>query len=296
MNDAYISRNDPCPCGSRKKYKKCCYHKKKGSTSKPLTVHERYKRDYNILIKTPEQIQGIRKACRFTAEVLQKLMARAKEGVTTEELDQLAAKLINEKGAIAAPLHYGGPPPYPKHICTSINDEVCHGIPGDIPLKKGDIVNIDVSCIVDGYFGDCSAMVGIGDIDAEKRQLLDTTHSALLRAISIVKPGVALNKIGDVISDYAEKMGFSVVEDFVGHGIGLHFHEGPAVHHNRNNMNIPLIEGMTFTIEPMINAGTKANHLISNQWTAKTDDGKPSAQWEHTVLVTPSGYEILTLL
>jgi len=288
-----ISRNDICWCGSGKKWKKCCYPKEK-PLSFPQSIKEKYRKQYDIIIKTPEQIEKIRKACKLTSEILQKAVAFAKEGITTKEIDTYVAKLTKEAGAIAAPLHYGEPP-YPHHICTSLNDVICHGFPDDTPLKKGDILNIDISCILNGYFGDASAMVAIGEISEEKRKVMDVAHMSLLKAISIVKPGVLLNEIGEVIETYATKMGCSVVDEFVGHGIGLKFHEAPAVHHNRNTYTIPLVEGMTFTIEPMINAGERKSKLDANEWTARTIDGKPSAQWEHTILVTGTGYDILTL-
>ncbi len=289
-----ITRNDVCWCGSGKKWKKCCYPKERPA-SQAMTLREKYRKEHDIIIKTDEQIDKIRKACKLTASILQKAIAFTKEGVTTKEIDAYVAKLTKEAGAIAAPLRYGDPP-YPYHICTSLNDVICHGFPDDVPLRSGDIVNIDISCILNGYFGDASAMVAIGEVSEEKRKVVDVAHMSLLRAISIVAPGVPLNEIGEVIETYANKMGCSVVDEFVGHGIGLKFHEAPAVHHNRNSYTIPLVEGMIFTIEPMINAGEKKSKIDPNGWTARTIDGKPSGQWEHTILVTATGYEILTLL
>lgn len=288
-----ISRNDPCWCGSGIKWKKCHYPDKKDPRK---TQAESYLKQWGIVLKTPEQIEGIRHACRLAATILKKTCEQAKAGVTTNELDTFAHKLHVEAGATPAPLGYGSPP-YPKSICTSLNHEICHGIPNDIPLKEGDFLNIDVSCIIDGYFGDCSAMVAIGDIGEEKRHVMDVAKECLSRSIAILKPGLMLFEIGDAISEYAEKEGCSVVDQFVGHGVGIEFHEAPQVPHHRNDLNIPLAPGMTFTIEPMINGGVKDGVIDKdNHWTAYTKDGKPSAQWEHTLLITEDGHEILTLL
>ena len=287
-------RNDPCWCGSGKKWKKCHYPQLK-NRSASTDIAAKYRKEYDIILKNSEQIDKIRTACQVTAEILQKAVAFTKEGVTTKQIDEYVARLTKEKKAIAAPLNYGDPP-YPFHTCTSLNDVICHGFPDNTPLQSGDIVNIDISCIVDGYFGDASAMVAIGEVNEVKRKVIDVAHMSLLKAISIVKPGIPLNQIGEVIESYATKMGCSVVDEFVGHGIGLKFHEAPAIHHNRNDLTLPLAEGMIFTIEPMINAGERKSKLDQNGWTARTIDGKPSAQWEHTILVTPTGYEILTTL
>jgi len=288
-----ISRNDPCWCGSGKKWKKCHYPQKENTK---MTLAQSYLKQWDIVLKNPDQITGIRKACELAAFILDQTCKMAKAGVTTNELDAYAQKLHTEAGAIPAPLGYGSPP-YPKSICTSLNDEICHGIPNDIPLKEGDFLNIDVSCILDGYFGDCSAMVTIGKIDEEKQHVMDVSRECLHRSIAILKPGILLCKIGETISNYAENQGCSVVDQFVGHGVGLAFHEAPQVPHHRNDMKIPLAPGMTFTIEPMINAGVHQAVIDKdNHWTAYTKDGKPSAQWEHTILITDSGHEILTKL
>lgn len=287
-----ISRNDPCWCGSGKKWKKCHYPQKK----KPKNLSEEYFQQYGIILKNEEQIEKIRTSCQLAASILKQTCERADVGVTTNELNEFAHKLHIESDAIPAPLGYGSPP-FPKSICTSLNDQICHGIPNDIPLKEGDFLNIDVSCILDGYFGDCSAMVAIGNIDKEKQNVMDVALQCLMRSIAILKPGIMLYQIGDVIEDYATQHGCSVVDQFVGHGVGIRFHEPPQVPHHRNDIDIPLAPGMTFTIEPMINAGVRSGFIDEeNHWTAYTDDGKPSAQWEHTVLITESGHEILTLL
>ncbi|HSX04406.1 MAG TPA: methionyl aminopeptidase [Rhabdochlamydiaceae bacterium] len=286
-----ISRNDPCWCGSGKKWKKCHF------PQPPLNMGDLardYKKKYGIILKTEQEIKGIRKACQLAADILDKVCKMAKEGVTTLELDQYAHRLHEEAGAIPAPLGYGSPP-YPYNTCTSLNDVICHGFPDDIPLKEGDIVNIDVSTILNDYFGDCSKMVMIGKIDKEKQNVVDVSYQCLMRSIEILKPGILLNEIGNVIETYAREHGCSVVNQFVGHGIGISFHEPPQVPHHYNNLKIPLVPGMTFTIEPMINAGVRDAIFDSNEWTARTADGKPSAQWEHTLLITETGHEILTI-
>lgn len=290
-----IGRNDPCWCGSGAKWKKCHFPKVSGITEEKKLA-ERYLKQYQILLKTPEQIEGIKRACHLAAVILDKVAAKAAVGVTTNELNSYAEQLHAEAGAIAAPLGYGDPP-FPKSICTSLNEEICHGIPDDQPLKNGDILNIDVSVILNGYFGDCSRMVMLGDVSLDKLTVCNVAYECLQRAIKILKPGLLLCEIGDVIEDFAAANDCSVVNQFVGHGVGVAFHEPPQVPHHRNHLNIPLAPGMTFTIEPMINAGVREGVVDPyNLWEARTLDGKPSAQWEHTLLITDSGYEILTLL
>lgn len=288
-----INRNDPCWCGSKKKWKYC--HFPATSPSSDLDpIQSLYLNNYNIILKSPKQIIGIRKACHLTAHILEKTCQMAKAGVTTQELNDFAHKLHLDAGAIPAPLHYGHPP-FPKSICTSINEVICHGIPDNTPLKEGDIVNIDLSCILDGYFGDCSRMVIIGQTTPEKQRVVDASYDCLMQSIAILKPGIPISKIGDVIEKCAKNYGCSVVDQFVGHGVGVAFHEEPQVPHHINSIDTPLAPGMTFTIEPMINAGKKEAIVDRrDKWTARTIDGKPSAQWEHTLLITDTGYEILT--
>jgi len=286
------TRNEPCWCGSGKKWKKCHYPQ----LSPHADLQSMYKKKYNILLKTPEEIAGIRAACRFSAQVLRTLCSHAKAGVTTKELDLLARELALQAGAKSASLGYGHPP-FPGAVCTSLNEVICHGIPNDIPLKEGDILNIDTAFMLHGYFGDCSAMVCIGNVSEEKKLVVDVAYNSMMQAIQILKPGLLLQEIGQAIESYATSKGCSVVNAFVSHGVGLHMHEEPQIAHHYNNNTIPLAEGMTFTIEPMINAG-KRDAVIDEQdgWTARTIDGKPSAQWEHSVLITHDGYEILTAL
>jgi methionyl aminopeptidase len=289
-----IGRNDLCWCGSHKKWKKCHFPQEAPTKPRGESLADLYYRQYKIMLKTPSQIEGIRQACQLAAEILDKVCQMAKEGVTTLELNDYAHALHLEAGATPAPLGYGSPP-FPKSICTSVNDVICHGIPDRTPLVSGDIINIDVTCILDGFFGDCSRMVEIGEVDPEKRRVVDVSYECLMRAISILKPEVSICRIGELIQDYAESHGCSVVTQFVGHGVGIRFHEPPKILHYKNSEDIPLAPGMTFTVEPMINAGKKEAVIDQgDHWTARTIDGKPSAQWEHTLLITETGCEILT--
>ncbi len=287
-----IQRNDPCWCGSGTKWKKCHYP----NEDRTPNLAKLYKKEYGIILKTPEQIEKIKRACIVTAQILDALCKAAKKGITTNELDSLSMRLHKEANAIPADLGYGSPP-YPKSICTSLNEVICHGIPDDRPLQEGDIINIDVSSIVDGYFGDCSKMVTIGKVSAEKQKVVDVSYECLDLAIEACLPGAPIWHIGNAIENYASKHSCSVVNQFVGHGIGLAFHEPPEIPHHRNRTAIPLAPGMVFTIEPMINAGVREGVVdLKDKWTVRTKDGQPSAQWEHTILITDTGYEILTLL
>jgi methionyl aminopeptidase len=289
-----IGRNDLCWCGSGRKWKKCHYPKEGKSVRSLQDIRHDYLKKYQILIKNEEQIAGIRRSCQLAAKILDQVCNRAKAGVTTLQLNDFAEKLHREFGAIPAPLNYGSPP-FPKAICTSLNDVICHGIPDHRPLQDGDILNIDITCILDGYYGDCSRTVAIGKIDIEKQRVMDVSYESLFRAIAILKPGILVSEIGSVIEPYANSNSCSVVNQFVGHGVGVEFHEAPQIPHCRNSIHIPLQPVMTFTIEPMINAGAREAVVDPlDEWTARTIDGKPSAQWEHTVLITETGHEILT--
>ncbi len=288
-----IGRNDPCWCGSGKKWKKC-HFPEAAPESEQQQLADYYFKNYQIILKTPEQVEGIKKACHLAAYILDETCKKAQAGVTTNELDAFAVELHRQANAIAAPYHYGYPP-FPKSICTSLNEVICHGIPNDVPLKEGDIMNIDVSVILDGYYGDCSRMVKIGGVSPDRQLVYDVSYECLMKSIKILKPGVMLYEIGDVIEEIAAANKCSVVNQFVGHGVGLEFHEPPQVPHHRNRIKIPLVAGMTFTIEPMINAGVREAVIDPvTQWIATTKDGKPSAQWEHTILITETGHEILT--
>ncbi len=248
----------------------------------------------NITLKTPEEIEKMRVAGRLAAEVLEMIEPYVVPGVTTGELDRLCHQHIVEvQQAIPAPLNYHE---FPKSICTSINYQVCHGIPGEKTLKRGDIVNIDITVIKDGYHGDTSMMFFVGEPSVKARRLVRVARECLLIGIRMVRPGVRLGDIGHAIAQYAHEHSYSVVQEYCGHGIGREFHEAPQVlHYGTPGTGVVLQEGMTFTIEPMINEGKRHVKLLRDQWTVITKDRSLSAQWEHTLLVTESGYEVLTL-
>ena len=252
-----------------------------------------------ITIKDAQGIAGMRVAGRLTAELLDYLAPFVKPGVTTNELNDLAEAYTTEVlGAISAPLNYApsGHNPYPKSICTSVNHQVCHGIPNDKPLKKGDIVNVDVTVIKDGWHGDSSRMYMVGDVSVAARRLCNLTYDAMWKGIMKVREGAYLGDIGHAIQTFAEGQGLSVVREFCGHGIGAKFHEDPQVlHYGRPGTLDQLKAGMVITIEPMLNAGRREIKEMGDGWAIVTKDRSLSAQWEHTVLVTPTGYEVLTL-
>ena len=284
-------RNDECWCGSGRKYKKC-----------HLDFDERlqslYEQGFEVpqrsLLKTPEEIEGIKKSAAINIGVLDLVAERIGAGVSTEEIDKWIYDYTVEHGGIPADLDYEG---YPKSVCTSINEVVCHGIPSpDDVLKDGDIVNVDCSTILDGYYSDSSRMFMIGEVDEEKQKLVRVTKEALEAGLAAVKPWGHLGDVGAAVSAHAHANGFSVVEEFGGHGIGLEFHEDPFVSHVAEAGTGPvLVPGMCFTIEPMINAGEHDIDMSDpNGWTIRTADGKPSAQWEVQLVVTDDGYELLS--
>lgn len=252
----------------------------------------------SIVIKTAEEIEKMRAAGKLAAEVLAMIAPHVKAGVTTDELNDICAKYTEEQGAISAPLNYHG---FPKSICTSVNDVICHGIPSSYVLKDGDILNIDITVIKDGFHGDTSKMFLIGEVSAKDKRLCRIAQESLYLAIRKVRPGMKLGEIGTAIEKFikASKTGldkYSIVQDYCGHGIGAGFHEEPQIVHYKNNDKTVLRPGMCFTIEPMINAGRQTSVLDRNDnWTVTTADGKNSAQWEHTLLVTATGVEVLTL-
>ena len=248
----------------------------------------------SISIKTADEIEKMRVAGRLAAQVLEMIEPYVKAGVSTDELDAICHKyIVEEQEAIPAPLNYHG---FPKSICTSLNHQVCHGIPGDRILKKGDIINIDITVIKDGFHGDTSRMFTVGEASTLAQRLIQNSRECMLKGIALVKPGAQLGDIGHAIQTHAEKNRFSVVREYCGHGIGRGFHEEPQVlHYGEAGTGVTLQEGMTFTIEPMINAGKKDVKLLPDGWSVVTRDRKLSAQWEHTILVTADGHEILTL-
>ncbi len=248
----------------------------------------------SVSIKSPEEIAAMRVAGKLAADVLEMIGPHVQPGVTTEELDTICHNyMVNEQGTIPAPLNYHG---FPKSICTSVNHVVCHGIPSPKKkLKKGDIINIDVTVIKDGWHGDTSKMFTVGKVSPLAERLIRVTRECMLKGIEMVKPGTTLGDIGHVIQEYAESQRFSVVREYCGHGIGLGFHEEPQVlHYGKPGTGLVLEEGMTFTIEPMINAGKRHTRQLPDGWTVVTKDHKLSAQWEHMMAVTADGVEVLT--
>ena len=252
----------------------------------------------SVTLKTPEEIEKMRVAGRLASEVLDYIAPYVKPGVTTGRLNDLChAYMVNEQGTIPAPLNYAPPgyKPFPKSICTSVNHQVCHGIPGDRVLKPADVVNIDVTVIKEGFHGDSSRMYYVGEPSIQARRLCDVTFECMWVGIANVRPGARLGDVGAAIQAHAEGHGFSVVREFCGHGIGRKFHEDPQIlHYGKPGTGLQLEAGMTFTVEPMINAGKPAIRELADGWTIVTKDHSLSAQWEHTVLVTHDGYDVLT--
>ncbi len=260
----------------------CCHHD-----------HHHEEEDNVITLHTQDDFQPMREAGKLASQVLDFITPHVDAGVTTETLNTLCHNFILEHGAIPAPLGYRG---YPKSICTSVNHVVCHGIPSDKKLQNGDIINIDVTVIKDGWFGDTSRMFRVGKIPLRAQKLIDVTYEAMMRGIDVVKPGNTFGDIGHAIQTFAEKNGFSVVRDFCGHGIGRVFHTTPNVlHYGKPGTGAELRPGMFFTIEPMINAGAYHVKILDDDWTAVTRDRSLSAQFEHTIGVTETGYEIFTV-
>lgn len=284
-----IGRNDPCPCGSGLKYKKCCMGKEHSGIK---NIKTRYQREHNIYLKKKEDIVSIKKAGRLAIEALRLAEEHIRPGITTDNINTLVHEFIIRHGAKPAPLNYRG---FPKSVCLSINEEICHGIPGDRVLKDGDIVNVDVTPILNGYYADASKTFFVGIPGADARKIVMIARESLKTGMSMVRPGSRVGDIGWAIQKYAESHGCSVVREFVGHGVGFEFHEAPHIpHYGRKGKGLILIPGMVFTIEPMINLGKKDLHIIENNWTAVTDDGSLSAQFEQTILVKKNGFESLT--
>jgi len=284
-----IGRNDPCPCGSGLKYKKCCLDK---SETEARNLEAIYARKYKIRLKKAADTDGIRKAGRLVLDTLDLVESKIKPGTATDEINTLAHEFTVKNGATPAPLNYRG---FPKSICVSINEVICHGIPGNRVIKDGDIVNVDITSILNDYYADANKTFFAGTPDSDARKIVDIARECLKRGMSVVKPGNTIGDIGWAIQTYAEKQGCSVVREFVGHGVGFGFHEAPQVpHFGQKGTGITLIPGMVFTIEPMINLGKKELTILDDHWTAVTKDGSLSAQFEQTVLVTENGVESLT--
>jgi len=284
-----IGRNDPCPCGSGKKYKKCCQGK---SNPPKINLKKQYEEKHRIRFKTPEQIAGIRKAGDLTIATLDMVAKEIRPGITTDYINTRVHEFTINNQAIPAPLNYRG---FPKSVCTSVNSEICHGIPDDRILQDGDIVNVDVTPILNGYYADANKTFFVGSPGAEAVKIVNVARECLKRGIGIARPGNTTGDIGWAIQTYAEENGCSVVREFVGHGVGLGFHEPPQIlHYGKRDQGIKLLPGMVFTIEPMINLGKRFLHVLDNDWTAVTDDGQLSAQFEQTVLITDTGLESMT--
>jgi methionyl aminopeptidase len=302
-----LRSNDPCWCGSRRKYKRCHgapeARVRPGSVTPMRSVPSAIPRpDYaesgelvrrpEPAVKSPDTIERMRKAGRAAAEVLRVVGAAVAPGVTTEELDVLAHDTYIALGGYPSTLNYRG---YPKSVCTSVNEVICHGIPDDRALRDGDIVNIDVTIFLDGVHGDTSATYLVGDVASPVRRLVTVTAECLDAGIAAVRPGQLLSAIGAAIEAHAHRNGLGVVRTFVGHGIGEQFHTEPSVpHYFEPRASTVLEPGMVFTIEPMITIGSPREQIWDDGWTAVTSDGSPTAQFEHTVLVTDAGVEILT--
>ena len=288
-NLAKIGRNDPCPCGSGSKYKKCCLGK---AIAPDRDIEALYSNKYGIRLKKERDIKAIRKAGRLVLETLELVESKIKPGLVTDEINTLVHEFTIKNGAKPAPLNYRG---FPKSVCVSANEVICHGIPGNRILADGDIVNVDVTSILNGYFADANRTFFVGTPHEDATRIVKVARECLRRGMSAIKPGNTLGDIGWAIQSYAEAQGCSVVREFVGHGVGFEFHEPPQIPHFGNRgSGITLIPGMVFTVEPMINLGKKELRILDDNWTAVTKDGSLSAQFEQTILVTEDGLESLT--
>ena len=284
-----VGRNDPCPCGSGLKYKKCCLGKDMQENRDPGA---QYAQRYKIRLKEEADKDGIRKAGQLVLDTFAQIEGKIRPGIKTDDINTIVHEFTIKNDAQPAPLNYRG---FPKSVCVSINEEVCHGIPGKRVLQDGDIVNVDITSILNGYYADANNTFFAGTPGAEARKIVGVARECLKRGIAMVKPGNTVGDIGWAIQTYAEDQGCSVVRDFVGHGVGFEFHESPQIpHFGQRGQGIRLIPGMVFTIEPMINLGAKELKILQDNWTAVTKDGSLSAQFEQTILVTQTGYESLT--
>ena len=285
-----VGRNDPCPCGSGLKYKKCCLGKKEILLSKNLK--ELYFKKHRIRLKGRSDIEGIRRAGLVALATLDLVERKIRPGITTDEINTLVHEFTVRNGATSAPLNYRG---FPKSVCVSLNEVICHGIPGSRVMGEGDIANVDVTPILNGYFADASKTFFVGAPGPDAKKIIRVARESLRVGMEQVRPGNTIGDIGWAIQRYAEGEGCSVVREFVGHGVGFEFHEPPQVpHYGQKGQGISLVPGMVFTIEPMINLGKKELHILEDNWTAVTADGSLSAQFEQTVLVTEDGFESLT--
>jgi methionyl aminopeptidase len=288
-NRIKVGRNDPCPCGSGLKYKKCCLGKK---NPVPGSYKDSYYKKHKIRLKEKDDIEGIKAAGRIAIATLDLVESQIRPGMTTDEINTLVHDFTIKNGATPAPLNYRG---FPKSVCVSINEVICHGIPGERVLKEGDLVNVDVTPILNGYYADTSKTFLLGTPDRDTKKIVRVARESLKKGMYMVRPGNTIGDIGWAIQNYAEGEGCSVVREFVGHGVGFDFHEPPQVpHHGRKGEGIAMVPGMVFTIEPMINLGEQDLRILDDNWTAVTKDGSLSAQFEQTILVTEDGFESLT--
>lgn len=284
-----IGRNDPCPCGSGLKYKKCCLSKNLNNSQNTKDI---YLKRYQIRLKSEKEIEGIAEAGRIAVATLDMIEEKIRPGITTEEINTIVHDFTLKHGAVPAPLHYRG---FPKSVCVSVNDVICHGIPGERNLKEGDIVNVDVTPILKGYYADCSKTFFVGEPDPDARKIVAVAASCLRAGMEQARAGNRIGDIGWAIQGVAEPQGCSVVREFVGHGVGIEFHEAPQVaHYGKKGEGIVLVPGMVFTIEPMINLGRRNLRILDDNWTAITSDGSLSAQFEQTILITENGCRSLT--
>jgi methionyl aminopeptidase len=284
-----VGRNDPCPCGSGLKYKKCCLDKESPASEE---LKKLYFEEHKIRLKGKEDIEGIKRSGRVALETLDLVQAQIRPGMTTDDINTLVQEFTIKNGSTSAPLNYRG---FPKSVCVSVNEVICHGIPGERVLKEGDIVNVDVTPVLKGYYADASKTFFVGTPTSDGRKIVKVAQECLRRGMSMVRSGNRIGDIGWAIQNYAEREDCSVVREFVGHGVGFEFHESPQVpHYGERGEGITLIPGMVFTIEPMINLGKSHLRILGDNWTAVTADGSLSAQFEQTVLVTEDGFESLT--
>ena len=284
-----IGRNDPCPCGSGLKYKKCCMRARGRARA---SIKDEYLKKHGIRIKEELDIQGIREAGSLVVKTLDLVQQHLRPGMATEEINSLVHDYTITNNAVPAPLNYSG---FPKSVCVSVNDVICHGIPGPSTLQDGDIVNVDVTSILNGYYADASKTFCIGEVGQEARKIVNVARESLRLALEQVRPGNTVGDIGQAIQTYAGAQGCSVGREMVGHGVGFEFHEPPQVpHFGRKGQGVVLVPGMVFTVEPMINLGRRELTILEDNWTAKTKDGSLSAQFEQTLVVTEEGFESLT--
>lgn len=281
-----VGRNDLCPCGSGKKFKKCCL------TENPPVMPRNHPQKSKIRLKSPVDVAGIRRAGQLVVATLDMVEAKLAPGITTDAINSWVHQFTVEHQGIPAPLNYRG---FPKSTCVSVNEVICHGIPGQRVLQDGDIVNVDVTTILDGYYADANKTFFVGTPGIDARKIVAVASQSLKEGMSMVRPGNCVGDIGWAIQTYAEGQSCSVVRDFVGHGVGFDFHEPPQIpHFGQRGDGVRLVPGMVFTIEPMINLGGYELNILEDQWTAVTRDRSLSAQFEQTLLVTENGWESLT--